>query len=160
MTGSLQPRRVALWVQRTDGTFWSGVITGNDKPGKLAMPPYSVYFPWLADKLLRSTRLLIIGYGIGDYHLNVSLLTALRFHAKRDIRCVIVDCFDPDSGNLPDSLGLYAYATGKDSALTPEEQKAIQFKDGTARSEGAMLVHTGFPLTDTQLDEVGGFLSS
>lgn len=158
VTGPLEPRRVQLWTPRNDGSFWSGLITGSDKPGKLAMPPYSVYFAWLGDQLLKSNRLLIIGYGIGDYHLNVWLTTALRFHARRDIRCVIVDHFNPTSGEFPDSVGLYAYANGKESILTPEEKTAIEFKDGMARSAGAMLVHTGFPLTDGQLEEVARFL--
>jgi hypothetical protein len=160
VTGPLEPRRVQLWTPRLDGSNWTGVITGSDKPGKLAMPPYNVYFAWLADQLLKNSQLLIIGYGIGDYHLNVWFSMALRFQAKQEIRCVIIDCFDPKPGQFPASASLYAYATGEDSILSADEQAKVQFKDGIAQSGGAMLIHTGFPLTDAQLDEVVRFMSS
>ena len=135
INGLLDPRRVPLWMPLKDGSLYAGVITGHDKPNKLLMQPYSVYFAWFAEQLLHSNRLLVIGYGVGDVHLNVWLMTAVRHHAMEDLRCVIVDHFDPLSDETPRIMYLYAYATGRETPLTAEQRRAMAFDRGIARRE-------------------------
>jgi hypothetical protein len=156
IAGKLEPRRVMLWTPRTDGSLYTGMITGSDKPNKLVLPPYSVYYAWLADQLLRTDRLVVIGYGVADVHVNAWLTTALQHNPG--LRCVIVD-YIAEGITIPQMpYGLYAYASGAVGMPSAEEWKALQFDDGIARDDRAMLVRTGFPLSDSQLAAVLAFL--
>jgi len=158
-TGTLTPRRVPLWRYRADGSFYTGLITGEDKAGKLVLPPYSIYYAWLAARLFASPRIVVAGYGIGDVHLNVWLANAARHHTGADFRIVIVDLFD--EGKAPDgTMQMFAFGAGFENGVNAEPAlQNLKFEDGIAEHAGAMLVRTGMPLTTSQLARVTAFLA-
>lgn len=158
VSGVLEPRRVMLWTPTTEGHLYSGMITGSDKPAKLVLPPYSVYYAWLADQMLRTDRLIIIGYGMADPHVSAWLATALQHNP--DLRCVIIDMIGEQITEPPMSFALYRYAVGEPGMPSTEQWKSETFADGIARNERAMLVRTGFPLCDTQLAQMIDFLKT
>jgi len=148
---------LALWTPRQDGSLWTALVVGADKPNKLVLPPYSIYFAWLAGALLRSPKLLVVGYGIGDVHVNAWLVNAARHHVGTDYRMVIVDRFDNEPPQ--NVLELFAYAAGFENG--PQNEPALEnlaFDDNIAVHAGAMLVRQGMPLTCSQITRVVEFL--
>jgi hypothetical protein len=90
------------------------LVTGLRKTDKLLCYPYSSYYSVLNHALIRSPRLLIIGYSWGDYHFNRMLQRMTGLHDK-DRRVVIIDFFPhredhwhPDPGVM-DWPGASAY---------------------------------------------------
>lgn len=156
-TGDLSPRRTPLWHPRADGSFYVGMVTGTDKPQKMILPPYSVYFMWLGQRLLTSPRMIVCGYGVGDVHVNVWLANAARHHGG-DYRMVIVDFFKEDK--VPEKIrGLFAYAAGFESGVLDQSVgSSLKFVDGIATLNGAMLVRAGLPLSATQMKTVSEFI--
>jgi hypothetical protein len=71
------------------------LITGLNKPDKvLASDPYHAYYRELGRSLEACPRLLIIGYGFGDYYINTVLRRFNRWH--RDARRVAIVDFVSD----------------------------------------------------------------
>jgi hypothetical protein len=66
------------------------IITGLQKPDKvLFAEPYMTYYRALAENLESCPRLLVIGYGFGDRHINALLERMPRWHGSaRRIACI------------------------------------------------------------------------
>ena len=64
--GSTQP----YVTQSGEIAYYSPIITGLDKPNMLIHEPFRTYYANLTKSLATNKRLLIIGYGFGDYHVN------------------------------------------------------------------------------------------
>lgn len=70
------------------------LITGLDKSDKLLVDPYGAYVRMFADRLVQCPRLLIVGYGFGDYHVNALLSRMGKLHKGRQ-RIAAITKFDP-----------------------------------------------------------------
>lgn len=70
------------------------LITGFDKAEKLLAEPYGSYFRAFADALRENSRLLVVGYGFGDHHVNALLHRIGRYHGG-GLRVAVVTKFDP-----------------------------------------------------------------
>jgi hypothetical protein len=63
----------------TKGPF----ITGLNKPDKLLVEPYDAYAQMFAERVLSTPRLLVIGYGFGDLHVNANINRMTKYHGAR-----------------------------------------------------------------------------
>ncbi|MCZ6688557.1 MAG: SIR2 family protein [Planctomycetota bacterium] len=77
------------------------VITGLQKTEKLLVEPYLSYMRHSAGLLARTPRLLVIGYGFGDYHINALLTRMTKWHGKAR-RIVVVDHRDEATWEPPE----------------------------------------------------------
>lgn len=100
MMGKGAERSTERWTMQPHLVPYGSMITGGSKAEKLAIPPYSVYNWWFGKCLLDSPRLLVIGYGGGDEHINAWLVNYGRHH-EGQAKTVIVDRCD---GRMPGSL--------------------------------------------------------
>jgi hypothetical protein len=78
------------------------LITGLQKPDKLLGEPYSSYYSCFSRLVGTRDRLLVVGYGFGDAHVNAILRRFTRFHGPQR-RVVSISKFDPYEmhGNWP-----------------------------------------------------------
>ena len=100
------------------------IITGMDKSSKvLRAEPYSSYYASLRASLLQQPRLLIAGYGFGDYHANSLLQRHFDWHGTTR-RVVIVDYvprYEPSSvwaADQPLKFGALARLAGEVAPLS------------------------------------------
>ncbi|MFG0859219.1 hypothetical protein [Pseudomonas sp. CJQ_13] len=65
---------------RLDGTELerSAIVTGLDKLGRLQQSPYLYYYSGLARDVVEADLIIVLGSGLGDYHLNSYLREARR----------------------------------------------------------------------------------
>jgi hypothetical protein len=66
------------------------MITGLRKTDKVTRSPYGHFQYKLQDALLKSPRLLVIGYGAGDIYLNAVIVQMRKIHGNRLRSAVIV----------------------------------------------------------------------
>lgn len=78
------------WFNRSTATSGAGnslnvgpIITGLHKPDKLLAEPYRTYAEEFFRALRESERLLVIGYGFGDPHLNYVLRRMTKWHGSK-----------------------------------------------------------------------------
>lgn len=69
------------------------VVTGLHKPDKLLIEPLASYYVEMANQVRRCSRLLVLGYGFGDPHVNAVLVRMTRAHGPAR-RVVLVDLVD------------------------------------------------------------------
>lgn len=69
------------------------LITGFQKPDKLLIEPLATYYCRLGRRLAEVPRLLVIGYGFGDRHINQLLSGMGRRHGSA-LRIAVVTSFD------------------------------------------------------------------
>jgi hypothetical protein len=69
------------------------IVTGLHKPDKLLIEPFASYYFETAHQLTRSNRLLVIGYGFSDLHINALLERMNKIHGAAR-RVAIVDLVD------------------------------------------------------------------
>ena len=74
----------------TKGPF----ITGMNKPDKLLVEPYQTYFQVLSHQVQVCPRLLVLGYGFGDLHVNAVIDRMTRHHGS-ERRVASVTLNDP-----------------------------------------------------------------
>jgi len=72
------------------------IITGLQKADKLLGEPYSSYYNCFARLVSTNARLLVVGYGFGDAHVNAILRRFTKFHGAQR-RVVSISKFDPVS---------------------------------------------------------------
>lgn len=70
------------------------LITGYDKAEKLLMDPFGAYLRTFADCLRDTSRLLVVGYGFGDQHINALLQRMGKYHGEA-LRVAVITKFDP-----------------------------------------------------------------
>jgi hypothetical protein len=71
------------------------LITGFQKPDKLLIEPLATYYCRLGQRLAEVPRLLLIGYGFGDRHINQLLYGMRRRHGDA-LRIAVITHFEPD----------------------------------------------------------------
>lgn len=157
--GPPRTRREMMWTERLDGIIWSAVVTGAEKPNKLVLQPYSIYYAWLTNEMLRTPRTVIVGYGMGDLHINAWLVNVALHHDGPDYRLVIIDKFTRDT--LPEHLtDIFAMAAGYANRVDAGSAlSALRFEDDVATHGSAMIIRSGLPLTDRQLNRMLLFLA-
>ncbi len=105
------------WTGRSGNTSQAGrlarigpLITGLDKTAKVFVAePYRTYHHALHSLVERVPRLLVVGYGFGDLHVNANINHFWRLHGD-DRRVAIIDYWDPwlpSSGWYRDRAGLF-----------------------------------------------------
>jgi hypothetical protein len=70
------------------------IITGLQKPDKLLVEPYSTYYCRFGRQLAEVPRLLVVGYGFDDPHVNQLLYGMRRRHGDA-LRIAVITKFDP-----------------------------------------------------------------
>lgn len=76
-----QSRRPQMGIAQSGERILVGpMISGLRKTDKVTVPPFGYYQYKLHDAILRSPRLLVIGYGAGDLYLNRLLVEMKRAH--------------------------------------------------------------------------------
>lgn len=95
MIGLTQP-----YVTQSGGIAdYSPIITGLDKPNMLIYEPFRTYYANFIKSLATNKRLLIIGYGFGDYHVN----SCIHSFCRRDgVKLVYISPSSP-----PESFGVF-----------------------------------------------------
>ncbi|WP_022768260.1 SIR2 family protein [Butyrivibrio sp. NC2007] len=77
-------------TQQREDLHPANIITGLMKADKLLQNPFDVYQMELFNCLLHNRKLIIIGYGFGDYYLNSMLNTYLQVHLD-DKKVLVID---------------------------------------------------------------------
>lgn len=67
------------------------LISGANKVLKFTTVPYSYYFSALQQAAQRNDRVLFVGYGFTDPHVNNWILEAIQHHGEHAVRAVVVD---------------------------------------------------------------------
>lgn len=142
------------WAVRPDGVVHSAIITGLDKPNKLSLLPYSVYNAWLAQRMMESPRVVVIGYGAGDMYLNAWLHTMARHHGPA-MRAVLIDRFSHRYGPPASLRSLTAFAEGTYSS--DMDAGLLDWGHGYRRDTVWLYGH-GFPPDLYQRDDMLTFL--
>jgi hypothetical protein len=79
----------------------SPIISGANKVLKFTVPPYSYYYAALQQTLQKSKRILSIGYGFSDPHVNNWIDEAVAHHGEKQTRLAVVDhCADANNWML------------------------------------------------------------
>jgi hypothetical protein len=93
----------STWFGRSTQTSMAGrdtlagpIITGLDKPDKLLPEPYLSYYRRFQEFCTTIPRVLIVGYGFTDVHLNAVLGRLTRWHGPRR-RIAIIDFWKKSS---------------------------------------------------------------
>jgi hypothetical protein len=136
------------------------IISGLQKADKLMLSPnpFGYYYHAAVSALLRCKRVLVLGYGCRDPHINTWIAEASKIHG-RDYRLVFVT-------NIPGNL--------RGAVSTPETDaigyfmRSINFQQGSWRGlndvrysdDRVMAILSGLPLADERLEELMRFLFS
>jgi hypothetical protein len=139
----------------------SPIISGVQKADKLMLTPipYGYYYQRAVSTLLRSKRLLVIGYGCKDPHINAWIHEAARIHGD-DYKIAFVTYVAPDWRGPITSPGIAAIggflsAAGQDAAQRWNGWGADVIAVGRA-----LVVRSGMPLSDEHIGQVVEFLST
>jgi hypothetical protein len=137
------------------------IISGLRKADKLISHPYAYFHHALAEELISCRRLLIIGYGGDDYHLNF-WIRHLKERWGKDARVAIVTHSDdprPSFGNTPFAAFLTSFLRMDINAWHSLPETAHP-NDKSARTESLAIFWSGFPLADNELENLLLFLAS
>lgn len=144
--------RQAGFLNTSNGGIHAGMISGLAKSEKLLRPPYNGLYYWATDVLMRTPRVVICGYGVGDLHLNVWLAQAAIAHGDAYRLCFITrsDNLDNENQRLQ---GLLSIAAGfRYTADVPSLERLLKFdKAGFATHKGLAVLRSGFPHDRKQL---------
>ncbi len=144
------------------------MITGLRKPEKLlAAEPYTTYYRLLSQCMQTNHRLLIIGYGFGDLHINSLFMRMKHWHAQ-DRRIVCLSYMPSQALGQQELPEWYNARTGMQtfkwlSGVHDKGSTEFFRKDDSrirAWNDNFMLRATGFLAEDdpAQVDEVLEFL--
>jgi hypothetical protein len=148
------------WVPRKDGDVVSRMISGLRKGEKLLYPPYNYLYHWAAKALSESPRVIVVGYGVGDFHLNSWLaLTAMEHGGDYRLAFVTKSIDSREDHHQSQLLGI-AGGIEPASELGPFMQ-SLQFDQrGIAKRGGLCLIRTEVPPTGDVLGQILDFMSS
>lgn len=73
------------------------LISGANKVMKFTTAPYSYYFSALQQAAQTNDRLLFLGYGFADPHVNNWILETIHHHGEHCVRAVVVDLKPKDA---------------------------------------------------------------
>jgi hypothetical protein len=146
------------WVPTEDGASYSAIVTGLLKTEKVIRPPYNHLYRWASNVLANANRLLLIGYGVGDLHLNVWLAHAT---VRPGVRiCVISN--DEDLDRRPDLFkAMLSMAAGcRYLAEARPFAEILNFdSDGFARRNDLAVLQRGVPRQPGALNKLIDFLA-
>ncbi len=141
------------------------IITGLHKTDKVAADPFMAYYEATANELRGSPRLLVIGYGFNDPHINRLVRRMTRDHEEaRRVACI-------DYVRLPDEIGSNL-RSGFLEALHLWSGRGVPWNDGGSMSRWdlggfwnspgghAQLHFHGFLPAAGRINDVVGFLRS
>lgn len=93
---------IGTWFGRSGQTSMAGretqigpLVTGLQKPDKLLAEPYMSYFRHFQALCSRTPRILIVGYGFGDQHLNAIISRYGKWHGANR-RVAVIDYFEEE----------------------------------------------------------------
>ena len=134
------------WVNTLKGGIHAGMISGLAKSEKLILPPYNELYHWSAAVLMNVPRVLAIGYGVGDAHLNVWLAQSAIAHGNQYRLCFVTRSNNLDAENQQ-LQGLLSLAAGYRNVADLESiQEMLDFdRDGYAQFAGLAVLRSGFP---------------
>lgn len=137
------------------------IISGSGKLMKLTenTAPYAYYYHAFCEHLLRFPRLLVIGYGGADPHLNAWLNEYAKLHGAKRRVAVIQKCTASDIRfeSTPVTDTLHTLCQGRNLDDTQIESAETQFLSFT---EQFALDLRGFPLQKRALRPLVEFLNS
>ncbi len=164
---------LASWGGRSSPSSGAGremaigpLITGLQKPDKLLVEPYASYYRSFGAALAPVPRLLVIGYGFSDPHVNSILRRMTAWHGANR-RIAFVTWYDPNNWSPAsawalehgDNLRTIAYWSEQSDPLD-----VLNYPDPWVPSgSGAPCVRgflRGFPLTVAHENALVGFLQS
>ncbi len=76
-------------IQTGKSTLVSGIISGYNKLFGLSVPPFKQMHSAFDRDCLNADKIYVIGYSLGDEHINNSLITALEYN--KNVEIIIVD---------------------------------------------------------------------
>lgn len=136
------------------------LISGLRKADKLISHPYAYFHHALADELVSCQRLLIIGYGGSDFHLNF-WIHRLKQYSGPDARIAVVT---RSSEQIPTFDQPFAnelsYIAGMDINQWLQHQKTPRPTSTSAIAQSLAVFWSGFPLPDDQCESLLEFLSN
>jgi hypothetical protein len=149
------------WYETEDGGVYSRMISGLKKSEKLLLPPYCEFYRWSTNMLMETPRVLAIGYGVGDRHLNVWLATAALYHGANYRLCFVTKSEDLDAENRR-LHGILAIAAGyRYPAEVSSLEALLRFDaEGYAEHRGLAVIRNGFPRSPETVRKIIRFLNS
>ena len=131
------------------------IISGFQKAEKLMLEPtpFGYYYVKAVNQILRCSRILILGYGGGDPHINAWIVESARLHGPR-YRAAYVYKASSQNAPVPEPAGAFLSNLAKTCGRTT--------KDSTgSESFGANIwvIDSGLPFDDSTFEAVRNFLS-
>jgi hypothetical protein len=133
-------------VDTLDGYRYHAIISGTAKMLQLTPLPFPTYYQLFANATLTTPRLLVIGYGGGDLHLNTYLVQMKKLHGEA-LRVAWVYHGDIRAQRelMRSMCAVYAGERHQDPGLEFVENLTVD-GDGFAAHDSLMLYSSGFPL--------------
>lgn len=161
-----KPHRMArqdlmFFSQAGEVLFNGPMLSGLRKTEKLLLEPYGLYHQRLIEGILRSPRLICIGYGGNDTYVNAAISLARRVHGP-DFRAVYITKLAPDADFRAPSVFRSLLLAASHSITYENEYHAfterIRASAYNLQENGMMLIATGFPLNGEAHEEMMQFL--
>lgn len=140
--------------------FTGPMLSGLRKAEKLRVEPYGLYHQRFSMGLLESPRFLCIGYGGNDAYVNSAIVRANAVHGDR-LRAAYVTCVDPHASFYEARSTLYLPAVQSGVHYTHDYEafwKRLVENELILEEAGVLVIATGFPLSDLQIERVRTFL--
>jgi hypothetical protein len=148
LSGLNRTVQVSGTAQSGDHILISPMISGLRKLDKTIVNPFGYYQHFFRDALLKSPRLLTIGYGGRDIYVSAQLVDMPRLHKDR-LRAVFVTRPDADMGVPAMVLGLSEQDVERDKQL---------LRSNFHTDTGAVYAG-GFPLEEAEQEKIFDLLS-
>ncbi|MBE6524747.1 MAG: hypothetical protein E7Z65_07785 [Thermoplasmata archaeon] len=117
--------------QNQTETIFSPIITGLDKMNSMVHVPYNYYHSNLLQSMRNNCRLIIIGYGFGDYYINAQILYFKRNEGNRILYI------------SPDMKNKFIDTIAKDDNLSCSEDERFWWFKGTFKEAAQYESNTG-----------------
>jgi hypothetical protein len=112
------------------------IITGLHKADKILIEPLASYYVEAANRLRRCERLIVLGYGFADFHVNAMLARMVRSHTSAR-RIVLIDQIDTmretGSTQRADMLGMIRRWARQNFCIQDLRQDPWCSEDGAMR---------------------------
>jgi hypothetical protein len=153
-------RNTPTSADTTDGSRYQSLISGTAKATQLMALPFVVYYHTFGHSILSRPRLLVIGYGGSDLHLNTLLVQMKQIHGP-ELRVVWV--FQGELGQQN------AYMRQMCAAFTGERYRdpglahleSLPFTGDFAQSGSLLMYNGGFPYArESDSDRIIAHLAS
>jgi len=146
---------VNAFTQAGERIFTGPMISGLRKTEKLVIQPLGLYHHRFVDGLLRTPRLLCIGYGGWDTYINSAIFQARRIHgdAFRAVYILKTDASEPSQALvLPANHSITYWHEFKGFA------QRLAAAGNCLEESGMILITTGFPTSRDLTARIASFL--